>query len=376
MGEDVEGDIMSNGLYSFDLTVSLSYYTYPLYSYIRQNEYVMGFEKGIEWDENYNVKDVVESDVDKNEALQFRIICNYEKDNGVVPEDHFTCEIKNIVAESEGKAYKFIHPRLYKICRTLSIIMNMYNQHKSDFQPRVEVDLSSLSWRRHEYCVNNTEHNMKLPSGEIVNVTYIKCCPITKVFTKGICDISLDKFNDFFNNTDSELNYILDEFYFALGKEDVHSKFFHLFSIIEFIEKQYKKLSGATALLTEDEVRKIVEHISDIEINLNPKIMQRVTDTLKSSLPQMTDYGRNIKLANILNNMGIKEIKCMNKVIMIDKKVVAQMTKLRNCLFHGDSGKSREDADKEIQIVVEELLIICEMIIEWVVDPINKGASD
>lgn len=353
---------MSNKLFSFDLTVSLSYYTYQLYSYNRQNEYVMGFKNEIEWDEGYHLID------GKNEIMHFRVFCNYEKDNCVVPEDHFICEIKNIIAESKVEAYKFVHQRLYKICRTLSIIMNMYNQHKRDFQPRVEVDFDSLLWVRHEYDVNETKKIEILPSGEVVNATYVTCHIETNVFTKGICNINLDKFNDYFNSTDLELNYMLDEFYLALGKEDAHSKFFHLFSIIEFIEKKYVELSEAKALLTKAEVKEIVVHVSDLKIKSDSKIMQRITDALRNSLTQMTDYGRVDKLVNILKNMGINEIICLTEKVAVDKTVVSQIIKLRNCLFHGDFDESRENTGKETQSVIEKLFIICGMIIEWVAD--------
>lgn len=342
---------MPNKLFSFDLTVSLSYYTYQLYSYSRQTEYVMGFEKEIEWDVCYHFRD--EKGIYKNEIMHFRVFCNYEKDNCVIPEDHFICEIKNIVAESKVEAYKFIHGRLYKICRTLSIIMNMYNQHKRDFQPRVEVDFDSLLWVRHEYYVNEP---------------YVTCYIETNVFTKGICNINLDKFNDYFNSTDPELNYMLDEFYLALGKEDAHSKFFHLFSIIEFIEKEYVELSGSKALLTKAEVKEIVVHVSDLKIKSDSKIMKRIIDSLRNSLTKMTDYGRDDKLVNILNNMGINEIVCLNKKVAVDKTVVAQITKLRNSLFHGDFDESRESTDKKMQSIIEKLFIICGMIIEWVAD--------
>lgn len=254
------------------------------------------------------------------------------------------------------------------ICRTLSIIMNMYNQHKRDFQPRVEVDLDSLLWVRHEYDVNETKKIEILPSGEVVNATYVTCHIETNVFTKGICNINLDKFNDYFNSTDLELNYMLDEFYLALGKEDAHSKFFHLFSIVEFIEKKYVELSEAKALLTKAEVKEIVVHVSDLKIKSDSKIMQRITDALRNSLTQMTDYGRVDKLVNILKNMGINEIICLTEKVAVDKTVVSQIIKLRNCLFHGDFDESRENTGKETQSVIEKLFIICGMIIEWVAD--------
>ncbi len=363
---------MSSSLYSFNLTVSLTYYTYQLYSYNRQNEYVMGAYEGIEWDESYRIGDVIEGDeynLDKTEIMHFHIFCNHEKDNKVVPEDHFICEINNIVADGERKAYKFVHFRLYKICRTLSIIMNMYNQHKNYFQPRVEIDFDSLLWERQVYGENNT---LKLPNGDVVCMSNAILGMVTRVYTKGISDISLDKFSMYFNSTDLELNYMLDEFYLALGKEDVRSKFFHLFSIIEFIEKRYIELSGAKPLLTEEEVKDLVEYTSEIKMDIDSDKKKRIVGTIKGVLSKMTDQGRDTKLVNILNSMGIKKVLYSDKQILINKNMISQMTDLRNCLFHGDVGESREGKDKEIQIEVEKLLVICGMIIEWVAEMQNE----
>lgn len=363
---------MSNKLFLFDLTVPLTYYTYQLYSYSRQSEYVMGFENEIKWEENNQIKDNVETNVDK---MYFHIFCNYEKDNSIVPEDHFICEIKNIIAENESEAYKFIHPRLYKICRTLSFTMNMYNDYKNCFQPRVEVDFGNLLWSKRPYKFNNTNNNVQQLNEDINIAIHIADQIVTKVYTKGISNMSLENFFEYFNSTNSDLNYMLDELYLALGKENVQSKFFHLFSIMEFIEKRFIKFSGASNLLTEDEVDKIVKYLSNIDMDFGKDKIEKITNTFRSNMLKMTDYGRATKLANILNYMGIKKIKYLNETIGVNGKEVAQIIKIRNCLFHGDVNGLKEDIDKKIQIAVEKLLIICGMIIEWVAGTDNAGIN-
>ena len=187
--------------------------------------------------------------------------------------------------------------------------------------------------------------------------------------------LSLENFFEYFNSTNSDLNYMLDELYLALGKENVQSKFFHLFSIMEFIEKRFIKFSGASNLLTEDEVDKIVKYLSNIDMDFGKDKIEKITNTFRSNMLKMTDYGRATKLANILNYMGIKKIKYLNETIGVNGKEVAQIIKIRNCLFHGDVNGLKEDIDKKIQIAVEKLLIICGMIIEWVAGTDNAGIN-
>ena len=44
--------------------------------------------------------------------------------------------------------------------------------------------------------------------------------------------------------------FLMNEYYIALGQEDAKSKFFHLFSIIEYIEHRYEPYNGAIPALS------------------------------------------------------------------------------------------------------------------------------
>ena len=43
--------------------------------------------------------------------------------------------------------------------------------------------------------------------------------------------------------------FLMNEYYIALGQEDAKSKFFPLFSIIEYIEHRYEQYNGAETAL-------------------------------------------------------------------------------------------------------------------------------
>ena len=113
--------------------------------------------------------------------------------------------------------------------------------------------------------------------GKKYQVITIESAPIvmsTSLYTKIYGKMPTNDFLLYVECDDTDLNYMLDEFYLALGQENRYSKFFHLFSIIEFVEKR-----------------------------------DRVCGTLKQTLGNLTDIGRKEKLVHILHQMGIRDIK-------------------------------------------------------------------
>ena len=61
--------------------------------------------------------------------------------------------------------------------------------------------------------------------------------------------IDLDSY-DLNKQKNEDYSLIVQEFYLSLGIENVKSKFFHLYSIIEFCSEKYKEHSNAKSLLT------------------------------------------------------------------------------------------------------------------------------
>ena len=113
--------------------------------------------------------------------------------------------------------------------------------------------------------------------GKKYQVITIESAPIvmsTSLYTKIYGKMPTNDFLLYVECDDTDLNYMLDEFYLALGQENRYSKFFHLFSIIEFVEKR-----------------------------------DRVCGALKQTLGNLTDIGRKEKLVHILHQMGIRDIK-------------------------------------------------------------------
>ena len=56
----------------------------------------------------------------------------------------------------------------------------------------------------------------------------------------------------------------MNEYYIALGQEDAKSKFFHLFSIIEYIEHRYEQYNGAIPLYPEETRKEIGDMLQEL----------------------------------------------------------------------------------------------------------------
>ncbi len=367
-------------LYIFNMKIQLKYCTYDLYSDKKESEFVMGLRQDVIWEKQRCVEEPIP---DKNlafrkqENIRFRLTCGNEKENNSMPKDYFDCEISNIVAHNKKEALDLIKSCLYKICRTISFLMSRHNCNKHSYQPRVEADMDNVVWEVKPYVPfdkvihkKDVQVEEQIIDGKSYQVITLEMAPITistEVYTKIYGRMSIDDFDLYTDCEDLDINYMLDEFYLALGQENVNSKFFHLFSIIEFAEEKYKHLDGAKKILEDTEVEAFLKYIDDYPKLADKGLRLRVHDRLKGALSQMTDYGRNRKLVNILHSMNILKIEGCGTAFDINVKVMRELTDLRNIFYHGNRDGIVKSDHISMELAVSRLLYICEQIIEYVI---------
>ena len=306
----------------------------------KDSEYVMGIKQDVDW----NVARMVEKPIPetnqifrKEELVHIHLFCENDAEHEEIPADFFKVEITNIVASDQDEACVFVKPYLYRICRTLSFFLSQNNCNKHSYQPRVETDVEHAVWKSSVYepfeeLLQKKDDSVEttVVDGKKYQVITIESAPIvmsTSLYTKIYGKMPTNDFLLYVECDDTDLNYMLDEFYLALGQENRYSKFFHLFSIIEFVEKR-----------------------------------DRVCGALKQTLGNLTDIGRKEKLVHILHQMGIREIKDCGTEFVVDNKTIGQLISLRNKCYHGD----RKNADQpymDIDLAVTQLMYLCEQII-------------
>lgn len=156
----------------------------------------------------------------------------------------------------------------------------------------------------------------------------------TSLYTKIYGRMPTDDFLLYVECDDTDLNYMLDEFYLALGQENRYSK------LIEAITKA----------------------VMDISTMVDREKRNRVCGALKQTLGNLTDIGRKEKLVHILHQMGIREIKNCGTEFEIDDKTIGKLISLRNKCYHGDRKKA-DHSYINIDLAVTQLMYLCEQII-------------
>ena len=276
---------MENSLYIYHMVVPLRYYTYDLYSEKKDSEYVMGLKQDMDW----NVTRIVEQPIPDTNQI-------FRREEPV--HIHLFCEndVEHAVWGSS----------VYEPFETLL-------QKKEDFVETTLVD------------------------GKKYQVITMESAPIvisTSLYTKIYGRMPTDDFLLYVECDDTDLNYMLDEFYLALGQENRYSK------LIEAITKA----------------------VMDISTMVDREKRNRVCGALKQTLGNLMDIGRKEKLVHILHQMGIREIKNCGTEFEIDDKTIGKLISLRNKCYHGDRKKA-DHSYINIDLAVTQLMYLCEQII-------------
>lgn len=284
-------------------------------------------------------------------------------------DDHgFLCEIKGMLVDDEIYAKEFAERIIDRICKRLSFFLCKHNCDRHSFQPRVEAKWSGAIFDRCEYqpfidarrkafeelSGDNKELHIEdhIYMTDSVNFQIRQKIPSKEINIK-----------EWLFHKNEFVEFLLNEYYCALGTEKIKSKFFHLFSMIEFCEREYEDHNGASRLLDDSQVKAIVNNIP-FEDDFKDK--DKIISMLKSDLKKANDIGRIVKLLNILNWMDITTFKQFGREVPIDKDILEAIVKIRNKSFHG-STEDISETEKAYSDAVTILFYINEKILDFVI---------
>ena len=363
-------------LIRFTVNIPLKYNVSNVLHDEQDSEFVMDLTEPAVWQQEYNVQKPGKEAESGNamEVLAFRLSCSRRSEDDRLPKNEFMLQIDNIIAESEEAAMQIVERDIHHICQILSLQTSIHNCNKQAYQPRVSPDYRNVSWKAREYIVpekkdtidtgvdeyydENGKHIIRIHMAENTLACHNRC----SIFVTLSVQLSTEEFLRYYTmDLDEETDFVMEEFFIALGKESVKSKFFHLFSIIEFIEKKYVELSNSERLLNTLQVEKMMETL-EIPCDLNGESKDRVENSVKNTLLKMTNLGRASKLANILNTMGIHEIVLGGETICIDRKHAQAWIDLRNRSYHPD-GSVAGKKYITMETAVTQLMETCQNIL-------------
>lgn len=367
-------------IYEFNIKVPLTYNKFAILSnnpdtehcYVFEGCYEEIFEEVFktyeipEYSDGYEFKNTIKI------TLQENIVDN-AKNLQMKEAPRLICEINGLLVDDDKVAKVFAENIVNKICKRLSLIFIKYNHNRHLSQPRVEP-----VWREASYDYNKynpfiemkykTKGNFEGDNNIIYLDDYLSLRVGIYCVTRTTIPSHEIRLGEWLKNLDDDLEFLVNEYYSALGTENIKSKFFHLFSMIEFCEMKYRKYNGSCRLLSDEEVDAI---IAGVENYVDKNNKEKVLSILKSNLLKASDIGRARKLENILKWMGVEKVKQNGIEKMIDKELLDKLIELRNKSFHGTKEKT-DDAIKRYATAVESLLYINEMILEFMMQNDTK----
>lgn len=283
--------------------------------------------------------------------------------------DFCVCLLSGIIADNHRKAGRIANAVIYNICRGLTFLINKKNSNKHIFQPRLEADWENATWKHRGFDADGLVNCDKGLVERLIRasdgMTIIDSVFISSETIISADEITIKKWED---ESNEDIRFLLDEYYIAMGTENIKSKFFHLFSIIEFCENRFAEKNNSQKVLSPIEVKAIKNSIIDV-VSLEKK--GKVVDAVSKRLIELTDMGREEKLLNILHWMNINTISLKGLEYELTKDMLKEFTVLRGKSYHGavESGKKKEEDYKQ---AIEKLFIIDEKIIDYLMDYLPK----
>ena len=375
-------------VYKYSVKVPLIYNRHELYTLNPDSEYRFGFAEPVSHSFKvrfitYEIPGYNDEGISFEDEVAIKVYNTYEDTDGrerkQKPSQELICEISGLLVDEDIYARKFAEKIVDKICKELSFSFVRHNCNRHIYQPRVEAAWGRAIYTHEEYApfvkakmgaISKNRTDDVIHVSDYIHMTDSMYMTVITEIPSSECDIE----NCLLPHSDT-VEYLMSEYYSALGAEMVKSKFFHLFSMIEFCEQKYKNHNGAKAILSDDQISDITDCIRKLdlikELDSRPKddkekmsdgkyVLSRITESLKST----NDTGRNKKLLNILDWMGIREFMQGGNKIIIDEKLIQSLTGLRNKSFHGTA--ESEKALGKYRDAVEKLMYINEKILDFV----------
>lgn len=350
-------------IFKYDIQIPLLYNRYAVQKVIPDREICFKLEPT---NECFSVKFITYEIPGYNDGYPFRdSVCVCLKN----AEDHgFICEINGMLVDDEIYAKEFSERIVDRICKRLSFFLCKHNCNLHSFQPRVEAKWSSAIFNRCEYqpFIDARRKAFDELDGDnrvirIEDHMYMKDSAFFSI--RQTIPSKEIKIKEWLFHKNDFIEFLLNEYYCALGTEKIKSKFFHLFSMIEFCEREFEDHNGASRLLDDNQVQAIVDNIT---FENDFKDRGKIKSMLISNLKKVNDIGRTLKLLNILNWMGITVVYQAGRKIQIDKNILDAIIKLRNKSFHG-STEDINEMEKAYSDAVEKLFYISEQILEYTI---------
>lgn len=287
-----------------------------------------------------------------NENLNDEVNIQIENGN----DNKVIVRFEDVYGKSENDAIMSLKPIIDKICSCISFIVQHENSNPHHFDIKFIYDINDCNVK----CLSSN-HSM-LPR-------IISCgCDIMQTI-----DLEKLKFEEILNKSLSNKKYefIIDGYYKSLGNIECESRYYNLFIIIEFLEKNYSSKIIYTPIFSIEQKKEFLGKIKNNlrEIFQDGGVVNRLYSGVAQIISNVTMESRKEKLYRIITEyLGIKYIKICGEDLEVNIDMIDNFIKKRNGLVHAEHIDEKEQS--EFNKTTNQLMILCGEIIEKLLEEI------
>ena len=273
----------------------------------------------------------------------------------------FMVRFQNIICENLDQAILILSKILPNICEALSIMIQIETGENIKYHPYLSFNIADIK------VIGSTDlpEKPRIMEKGYYNQIFMKDSigfreSLSLTVTHSL---PFDWFGPLYEAANQRLDFFKNVLYRAIRCRDVESKYFTLFTMIEYIEAKEKNgtLIETHRLMDDSDIKIFEERFSDIFACKEKSGMDNLYSRLKQILKSATVETRAEKLCSVIRNKY--EITGITRSLInyeITKDKMNEFIAARNELFHGsEAGKK-----SELIQLSNELLFLCLKILE------------
>lgn len=276
---------------------------------------------------------------------------------------NYTLFIENINEENEENLLKKVEKILYFVSRGLSILIQEQNEFQHYGHARINWEINKIEIDPRDSFVSDS-------------------VGMTVTFKPDTLELQ-NYLNKILSN--EKLQFIIDCNYNSIAPLDIKSKFYNAFSIIEYIEENYKNDISTTPLINkclykeiENILKKVLIESKNVQFTDKKELndyIARILNIFSSKFKNATFQTREEKLLLIINEkFKIFDVEITPRKFQVNKEFVKSIIKTRNNFFHAKKYSTEEL--KSFKDITDQLIVLNTKIINKLLNlEIKNGKS-
>ena len=282
--------------------------------------------------------------------------CDAQTQIKVKIQQDFVVFFEDVICNSFDEALLILNKILPNICESLSIMIQIEAGENRKYQPNLSYNISDVKIVQiseiSSVTVREGNEEKQIYVAEGFGIHEEITCIVTNKLSFEYYQLLYDL------STEHEAQYFKDTIYRAIRCRDAQSKYFTLFTMVEYIETKYKDFAKASNILNENEISCLLKSLEGIMSDRESSINKQLSNRIKDLLGKATLESRSQKLSKIISEKY--SIETISKALINYNITPDKMNEFiiqRNSLFHGTI-VSAEKINHLVQLC-NELLFLC-----------------